>query len=515
MASSSDSEKEWRAPDKKEDQPSQPKGSGSETAGSEVRVEGSVATGSEKGAQGSRVETAGSAPKGPGVPLQPPPPQEPKTPPQEPEEVYVEVTVEAEPTPPKVAPKGRGSPVGKGHLKGSIGKQSVGRVKGKGPKAAAIGKLDSSMPKVKGAVNLVPKGVRKVHLKPRPDSLKSNPPLGRRWSAYPRKRKGKQQKAPTQNQSTQTPEIMTVMGHAERHEKLEEEAKSFAQLLERHGSTNQYEARFPQVDLSIAAGRTSRSHHPCDGGDHGQDQLYKPVAGSSSAPASSSAAGCDNGGACRDNAGITQQLLFGDGTRGTEDARCRNGSPGDACGSILTANNDLECRQEGKDGGTRRKGDGYGIGFGTGISSPDQVGTNNGQGVLPGRAQASSWSFLGRSVMEGEAPRPCAAAAFISPLPPAASAVGSASCLPVATATARDRSHSAAVAKRIAAGVEELGSEGPVEEGSCEGQVEQGSGVSPWMLAGDAAYLSKSEQRAVYFAERTCLAIPHTLPCHL
>ena len=40
-----------------------------------------------------------------------------------------------------------------------------------------------------------------------------------------------------------------------RHEKLEEEAKSFAQLLERHGSTNQYEARFPQVDLSIAAGR--------------------------------------------------------------------------------------------------------------------------------------------------------------------------------------------------------------------------------------------------------------------
>ena len=60
-------------------------------------------------------------------------------------------------------------------------------------------------------------------------------------------------------------------------------------------------------------------------------------------------------------------------------------------------------------------------------------------------------------------------------------------------ATARDRSHSAAVAKRIAAGVEELGSEGPVEEGSCEGQVEQGSGVSPWMLAGDAAYLSKSE----------------------
>ena len=74
-----------------------------------MRVEGSEATGSEKGAQSSRVETAGSAPKGPGVPLQPPPPQEPKTPPQEPEEEYVEVVVEAEPTPPKVAPKGRGS----------------------------------------------------------------------------------------------------------------------------------------------------------------------------------------------------------------------------------------------------------------------------------------------------------------------------------------------------------------------------------------------------------------------
>ena len=154
-----------------------------------------------------------------------------------------------------------GSPKGRGSLKGSIGKQSVGKIKGKGPKAAASGKLDSNMPKIKaqpkppqvkaapkrpsapassskgpgtkaGAVNLVPKGVGKVHLKPCPDSLKSNPPLGRRWSAYPRKRKGrqqgKQQKA-TAESSTQTPEIMTVMGHAERHEKLEEEAKSFAQ----------------------------------------------------------------------------------------------------------------------------------------------------------------------------------------------------------------------------------------------------------------------------------------------
>ena len=250
------------------------------------------------------------------------------------------------------------------------------------------------------------------------------------------------------------------MGHAERHEKPEEEAKSFAQLLERHGSPNQYEARFPQVDR------------------------------------------------------VTQQLLFGDGTGGTEDtttggttdARRRDGSRGDAR-SIHTAENDFgrQCQQEGTDLG------GCDAGFATRVSSSDQVGTNNGQGVLPARPQASSWSFLGRSLREGDPHRPCAAAAFISPLPPAASAVGSASCLPVATATARDRSHSAAVAKRIAAGVEELGSEGPVEEGSCEGQVEQGSGVSPWMLAGDAAYLSKSELSTLQNEH----VLRHTLPCHL
>ena len=114
---------------------------------------------------------------------------------------------------------------------------------------------------------------------------------------------------------------------------------------------------------------------------------------------------------------------------------------------------------------------------------------------------------------EGDPQRPCAAAAFISPLPPAASAVGSASCLPVATATARDRSHSAAVAKRIAAGVEELGSEGPVEEGSCEGQVEQGSGVSPWMLAGDAAYLSKSELSTLQNEHVLRSHIPYLATC--
>ena len=108
--------------------------------------------------------------------------------------------------------------------------------------------------------------------------------------------------------------------------------------------------------------------------------------------------------------------------------------------------------------------------------------------------------------------RPCAAAAFTSPLPPAASAVGSA-CLPVATATARDHSHSAAVAKRIAAGVEELGSEGPVEEGSCEGQVEQGSGVSPWMLAGDAAYLSQSELSTLQNEHVLRSHIPYLATC--
>ncbi|OLP83684.1 hypothetical protein AK812_SmicGene35510 [Symbiodinium microadriaticum] len=252
MASSSDSEKEWRAPDKKEDQPSQPKGSGSETAGSEVRVEGSVATGSEKGAQGSRVETAGSAPKRPGVPLQPPPPQEPKTPPQEPEEEYVEVTVEAEPTPPKVAPKGRGSPVGKGHLKGSIGKQSVGRVKGKGPKAAAIGvgKLDSSMPKVKAQPKPPP-----IKAAPKRPSAPSAPSKGTKTGAVNLVPKGVRKEVVGLPEKAQRQAAEGANPKPKRHEKLEEEAKSFAQLLERHGSTNQYEARFPQVDLSIAAGR--------------------------------------------------------------------------------------------------------------------------------------------------------------------------------------------------------------------------------------------------------------------
>ncbi|OLQ13540.1 hypothetical protein AK812_SmicGene2355 [Symbiodinium microadriaticum] len=192
---SSDSEKEWRAPDKKE---------------------------------------------------------EPKTPPQVPEEEYVEVTVEAEPTPPKVAPKGRGSPVGKGHLKGSIGKQSVGRVKGKGPKAAAIGvgKLDSSMPKVKAQPKPPP-----IKAAPKRPSAPSAPSKGTKTGAVNLVPKGVRKEVVGLPEKAQRQAAEGANPKPKRHEKLEEEAKSFAQLLERHGSTNQYEARFPQVDLSIAAGR--------------------------------------------------------------------------------------------------------------------------------------------------------------------------------------------------------------------------------------------------------------------
>ena len=315
--------------------------------------------------------------------------------------------------------------------------------------------------------------------------------------------------------------------HAERHQKLEEEAKPFAQLLERHSSPNQYEARFPQVD------RKSRSHHPRGGGDYRQDQLYQPDADSPPAPASASAANWGDKGAGRNSsAGVAQQFLHGDRTRCTEDAGCSNSSPGDTR-SINTAKDDAECQQEGKDlggvggeskGFARSGANGCGVDFSTGVSSSDQIGgTNHGQGgsssegqdVFPEKPPASSWGVLGRPLREDGAPRPCAAATFISPLPPAASMVGSASCLPIATATARDCSHSAAVVKMSAAGVEELGSEGPVEEGSYEGQVEQGSGVSPWMLAGDAAYLSKSELSTLQNEHVTCLAIPHTISCHL
>ena len=258
------------------------------------------------------------------------------------------------------------------------------------------------------------------------------------------------------------------------------------------------------------SGRTSRSHHPRGGGDYRQDQLYKSNADSSSAPASSSATGCYHGGSCRDSTGISEQLFFRDGT---EDAGCRNGGRGNAGTLLTSSSNNPEHRQEGEDRGAERQGDCGGIGLGTSISTSDQVGNAGSQSILPvGGAPTPSWSYLGRSVKECDHQRPCAMAAFTSPLPPAASMVGSSSCLPVATATARDCSHSAVVAKRVAAGVEGLGSEGPVEEGS-EGPVAQGSGVSPWMLAGDAAYLSESELSTLQNEHVLRSHIPYLATC--
>ena len=64
-----------------------------------------------------------------------------------------------------------------------------------------------------------------------------------------------------------------------------------------------------------------------------------------------------------------------------------------------------------------------------------------------------------------------------------------------------------------AAGVEELGSEGPVEQGSSEGPVEQGSGVSPWMLAGDAAYLSKGDLSTLQNEHVLRSHIPYLAAC--
>ena len=278
------------------------------------------------------------------------------------------------------------------------------------------------------------------------------------------------------------------------------------------------------------SGGTSRSHHPCGGGDYRQDQLYKSNADSSSAPASSSASnGIHKGARGSSGAGVTRELLRGGRTRSTEDTGCRDSSFGDAR-SIHAAENDFERQQEGKDlGGAAGEGTGFARsganghdrGYATNVSSSDQAGRANngqggsrseGQGAFPGRPPASSWGVLGRSLREGGAPRPCAVTSFASPLPPAASTVGSASCLPVSTATARDCSHSAAVVKRVAAGVAELGSEGPVEEGS-EGPVAQGSGVSPWMLAGDAAYLSESELSTLQNEHVLRSHIPYLATC--
>ena len=74
------------------------------------------------------------------------------------------------------------------------------------------------------------------------------------------------------------------------------------------------------------SGGTSRSHHACGGGDHRQDQLYKSDAGSSSAPASSSAAGCNNGRAWRTvpESPSSFSLVTGLEGRGTEDTTTRH-----------------------------------------------------------------------------------------------------------------------------------------------------------------------------------------------
>ena len=530
MASSSESEKEWRAPDKREDQP---EGSGS------------VATGSEKGVQGSRVEATGSSLEGPGVPLQPPPPQEPRTPPQDPDGEYVEVVVEVEPTPPpkvaptppkvaptppKVAPTPpKGTSLGKGHQKG------VGRAKGKGSvaKAAGGGKLDSNMPKTKAqpkqpqvkaapkilsapssssktpakAVNLVPKGVRKVHLKARPDSLRSNPPLGRRWSAYPRKRRGKQQKGPqkvkTEAKGTQTPEIMTMVGHMERHEKLEEEAKKFAQLLEAHGNPSRFQARFPQVDLNIEAGRadivtrsmvelTDRTSYTSPGPAPRQHPPPPPPPDVTMVDPAGAVPGSPSSFSF-----VTAPKTPDAGTAAVE-------TPAPSSPPPATALN------IGKKARTEEPQD-MDMAAAS-ISTSDQVGNADSQSNLPSRAPTSSWGYLGRSVKECDHKRPCAMVSFASPLPPTISVQDDANDLPVAAATARDCSHSAAVVERVAAGVEEQGSWGPVEQGS-EGPVAQGSGVSPWMLAGDAAYLSESELSTLQNEHVLRSHIPYLATC--
>ena len=237
-------------------------------------------------------------------------------------------------------------------------------------------------------------------------------------------------------------------------------------------------------------GRKSRSHHPCGGGDYRQDQLYKPDADSSSASASAPAADWGDRRAGRNSsAGVAQQFLHGDRTRCPEDAGCSHSSPRDArakdprandaarrssaTGTIDTTKNDAEQQQEGEGFGgvggqskgfARSSANGCGNGPGrasgeadrTTVPAADQIGgTEHGQGGGSSKGQdvffeepsTSSCSVLARSLGEDGAPRPCAAAAFISPLPPAASMLGSASCLPVATAAARDCSHSAAVVK--------------------------------------------------------------------
>ncbi|CAE7450552.1 unnamed protein product, partial [Symbiodinium microadriaticum] len=395
--------------------------------------------------------------------------EEPKTPPQDPDGEYVEVVVEVEPTPPpkvaptppkvaptppKVAPTPpKGTSVGKGHQKG------VGRAKGKGSvaKAAGSGKLDSNMPKTKAqpkqpqvkaapkilsapssssktpakAVNLVPKGVRKVHLKARPDSLRSNPPLGRRWSAYPRKCRGKQQKGPqkvkTETKGTQTPEIMTMVGHMERHEKLEEEAKKFAQLLEAQGNPSRFQARFPQVDLNIEAGRadivtrsmvelTDRTSYTSPGPAPRQHPPPPPPPDVTMVDPAGTVPGSPS----------SFSFVTAPKTPDAGTAAVETPAP------LASSGNCPEHRQEGEDRGTARHGHGGGIGLGTSISTSDQVGNADSQSNLPSRAPTSSWGYLGRSVKECDHKRPCAMVSFASPLPPTISVQDDANGLPVA-----------------------------------------------------------------------------------
>ena len=258
MASSSDSEKERRAPDKTaqaaEDHPNQSKGSGSE-----VRVEGSGTAGSEErvAAQGSRVEAKGSTGSAPKCPEKPEPPQEP-------EEEMVEVTVEVEP-PWKPAKGGKGS-IGK-HVR--VQKQSGDREGG----CKSSGNEEASEA-TSGEGSAEPG----ISAKPRVSAECAEQTIGasqgRVCSLGFRGADGSREDEPTAGKTMDRISKATTIhpeadassadgaGHAECRQKLEAKARSFAMTLERHNSPNQYEAHFPQVSLSIAAGRaevTSRA----------------------------------------------------------------------------------------------------------------------------------------------------------------------------------------------------------------------------------------------------------------
>ena len=185
--------------------------------------------------------------------------------------------------------------------------------------------------------------------------------------------------------------------------------------LERHNSPNQYEARFPQVDLSIAAGRAEvttravvviadKTSYTSPMPTHRQ---HPPP------PPPPTGATGEQGGTAASGSPSSFSMV----TRCPEDAGCSNSSPGDTR-SIDTAKNDAERQQEGKDlggvggeskGFARSGANGCGVGFSTGVPAADQIGgTNHGQGgsssegqdVFPGEPSASSWGVLGRSLGE-------------------------------------------------------------------------------------------------------------------